>query len=155
MKKRMLAAGLIVMLAFGVSYVFAGGPGFGHRAGAGYGSQSGPGNCIGFSAVANLTSEQQTKLQALRQKHRDEVAPLREEMFSLRKELQTLWADPKADPNVIQEKEKEMDNLRAQMHEKAVQFKMEARSYLTPEQIASLSGSGCGRGGRGYGRGPF
>jgi Spy/CpxP family protein refolding chaperone len=154
MKKRMVAAGLIVMVALGVSYVFAGGPGSGPRAG-GYGPGNGPGNCGSFMGVTDLTPEQQAKLQDLRKKHHEEMAPLREKMFSLRQDLQTLWADPKADPQVIQNKEKEMDTLRSQMREMAVQFKMEARSNLTPEQIASSSGSGCGRGGRGYGRGPF
>ena len=82
------------------------------------------------------------------------MAPLREKMFNLRQELQALWADPKVDPQVIQDKENELNDLRTQMRDKAVQFKIEVRSYLTPEQIASF-GSGCGQGKRGYGRGPF
>ena len=146
MKKTMFALGLAVLVVMGVSYVFAGGPGFGPG--------RGPGNCPGFWGVSNLTSEQQTKLQDLRQNHYTEVAPLKEKMFNLRQELQALWADPKVDPQVIQDKENELNDLRTQMRDKAVQFKIEVRSYLTPEQIASF-GSGCGQGKRGYGRGPF
>ena len=146
MKKTMFALGLAVLVVMGVSYVFAGGPGFGPG--------RGPGNCPGFWGVSNLTSEQQTKLQDLRQNHYNEVAPLREKMFNLRQELQALWADPKVDPQVIQDKENELNDLRTQMRDKAVQFKIEVRSYLTPEQIASF-GSGCGQGKRGCGRGPF
>ena len=146
MKKTMFTLGLAVLVVVGVSYVFAGGPGFGPG--------KGPGNCPGFLGVSDLTSEQQTKLQDLRQNHHNEVAPLKEKMFNLRQELQVLWADPKVDPKVIQDKENELNDLRSQLRDKAVQFKIEARSYLTPEQIASF-GSGCGQGKRGYGRGPF
>jgi Spy/CpxP family protein refolding chaperone len=146
MKKTMIALGLLALALTGVSYVFAGGPGFGPG--------SGPGNCPGFEGVTNLTSAQQAQLQELRQKHRDEAAPLRNQMFTLRQELRALWANPKPDPQVITAKEKELDVLRSQMRENAVQFKLEVRSFLTPEQVSSL-GSGCGRGGRGHGRGPF
>jgi Spy/CpxP family protein refolding chaperone len=144
MKKMVIVIGLAVLVVAGASYVFAGGPGFGRG--------FGPGNCPGPGAGLNLTQEQQTSLQQMRQKHFDEVSPLRETMFSLRKELNTLWADPSADPKVIQDKENQLNSLRDQMRDKAVQFKLEVRSLLTPEQIASF-GSGCGRGGRG--RGPF
>jgi Spy/CpxP family protein refolding chaperone len=143
-KKTVIAIGLAVLVVTGASYVFAGGPGFG----PGFG----PRNCPGFWAGLNLTQEQQTQLQELRQKHHDEVSPSRETMFNLRQELRTLWADPNADPKVIQDKEKQLNDLRTQMRDKAVQFKLEARSFLTAEQIASLD-SGCGQGGRR--RGPF
>ncbi|RPJ00346.1 MAG: periplasmic heavy metal sensor [Deltaproteobacteria bacterium] len=146
MKKTVIALGLAALVVMGVSYASAGGPGFGPG--------KGPGNCTGFFGVSNLTSEQQTQLQDLRQTHYNEIAPLRERMFSLRQELQALWADPKADPQAIRDKENELTELRNQMRDKAIQFKLEARNYFTPEQIASF-GSGCGRGGRGYGRGPF
>ena len=146
MKKTMIALGLLALVLTGVSYVFAGAPGFGPG--------NGPGNCPGYRGVTNLTSEQQAQLQDLRQKHRNEAVPLRDQMFNLRQELRALWADPKADPQVITAKEKELNVLRNQMRENAVQFKLEARSFLTPEQISSFA-SGCGRGGRGHGRGPF
>ncbi|OGP87062.1 MAG: hypothetical protein A2156_09275 [Deltaproteobacteria bacterium RBG_16_48_10] len=146
MKKTMIVLGLAALVLIGVSYVFAGGPGFGPK--------NGPGNCPGFWGVSDLTSEQQTKLQDLREKHYNEVAPLREKMFNLGQALRATWADPKADPQVIQDKEKELNDLRDQMRDKAVQFKLETRSFLTPEQISSF-GSGCGRGRKGYGPGPF
>jgi len=142
----MIALGLVTLVLTVVSYVFAGGPGFGPG--------NGPRNCPGFAGLTDLTSEQQTQLQDLRQKHRNEALPLRNQLFALRQELRALWAAPKADPQVITAKEKELDVLRNQMRENAVQFKLEARSFLSPEQISSF-GSGCGRGGRTRGRGPF
>jgi protein CpxP len=150
MKKMIVVAGLAVVMLLGVTYVYAGGWGLGPGGGRG--------NCAGGWGASNLTSEQQTKMQELRQKHYDEVAPLREKMFSLRQELRTLWSDPKADSNVIQSKTKEMSDLRDQMQEKMVQFRLEARNLLTADQIKEF-GAGCGQGfgpgaGAGQGRGP-
>jgi Spy/CpxP family protein refolding chaperone len=139
----MVVAGLVV---FAASYVLAGGPGFGPG--------QGRGGCGGFWGVQNLTPEQQTKLQELRQKHYTQVNPLRERMFALRQELRTLWADPNADAQAIKAKESEMNSLRDQMRDQAVQLKLDARNILTPEQISSL-GAACGGPGRGFGRGPF
>jgi Spy/CpxP family protein refolding chaperone len=169
MKKTVIAVGLAVVMLLGVTYVYAGG--------RGYGPGSGRGNCAGFRGasdvsrcdwgrgggrgnygegwgVSNLTSEQQTKMRELRQKHHNEVAPLREKMFSMKEELRVLWSDPKADSKAIEAKTKEMNVLRDQMRDKGVQFRLEARSLLTPEQIKAF-GSGCGQGcGKGGGAGP-
>lgn len=142
MKKTLIALGLAAVVLVGASYVFAG-PGFGPG--------NGPRNCPGFGG-ANLTTEQQTQLKDLHQKHYNEMAPLREKRFTLRQELRSLWADPKSDPKVIQGKEKELTDLRDQMREKAVEFKLEARNSLTPDQISNF-GAGCGRGGRSGGSG--
>ncbi len=146
MKKMVIAAGLAVVMFLGGTYVYAGPSGFG------------PGNgrrdCAGGWGAMNLTSEQQTKIQELRQKHYNEVAPLRNKMFSMREELRTLWSDPKADSNTIQEKTKEINALRNQMQDKRVQFRLGARSLLTPDQIKGF-GAGCGQGcGPGSGAGP-
>jgi periplasmic protein CpxP/Spy len=150
MKKTVIALGLAVVLLLGITYVYAGGPGFGPG--------NGPRNCAGGWGASNLTSEQQTKMQEVRQKHYNEVAPLRDKMFSLRQELRTLWSDPKADSKAIEGKTKEMNALRDQMQDKMVQFRLDARNLLTPDQIQAL-GTGCGQGcgpggGAGPGRGP-
>ena len=148
-----IAAGLAVVILLGITSVYAGGWGFGPGGGRG--------NCAGCLGASNLTSEQQTKIQELRQKHFSEVTPLREKMFSLRQDLRTLWSDPTADSKVLQEKTKEMSALRDQMQEKMVQFRLDARNLLTPDQIKAIGG-GCGQGfgpaggagpGRGHGRG--
>ena len=149
MKRTVIALGLAVAVALGATYVFAGGPGFGPG--------KGPRNCGGGWGTENLTSEQQTKMEELRQQHHNEVAPLRDKMVSLRQELQTLWSDPKADPKVIQAKAKEMNDLRDQMQDIMVEFRLETRNLLTPDQIQAM-GAGCGQGpgfGRGQGRGCF
>ena len=124
MKKTVIAIGLAVVVVLGIGYVYAG-PGFG--------SGMGPGKWAGGPKALNLTEEQQAKIKDLRQQHSTEIAPLREQMFSLMKELRTLWSDPKSNAGAIQAKTKEMSALRDQMQEKMVAFRLEEASLLTPE----------------------
>ena len=145
MKKTVIALGLAVVVALGATYVYAGGRGFG----PGKGSGSRAGGC----RTANLTSEQQTKIQELRQQHHNEVAPLRDKMDSLRQELRTLWSDPKADPTDIEAKTKEMNDLRNQMQDKRLHMRLESRNLLSPEQIQALGAGYGGDAGRGRGQG--
>ena len=80
-----------------------------------------------------------------------------------RLELRLLWTDPKADSKAILAKERELGELRNRMWDKIVQYRLEARNSLTPEQIEKLGmmggmGLGFGRGlhhhhrGQGMGR---
>jgi Spy/CpxP family protein refolding chaperone len=151
MKKKVVVLGLVAVMVLGVAYAFAQGPGTG----------PGPGRKAGWGQDrwSSLTPEQQTKVQELRQKFNDETAQLRGTMLTKRLELQSLWRNPNADSKAIQDKEKEFRSLRDQMRDKAVQFKLEARKILTPEQLSEFGpGLGMGRGFgerhmRGYGRG--
>jgi Spy/CpxP family protein refolding chaperone len=76
-----------------------------------------------------------------------------------RLELRSLWTDPKADSAAILTKERDLRDLQNRMRDKMIQYKLEARNSLTPEQIEKLGsaggiGLGLGRGLRmGYGRG--
>ncbi len=151
MKKTLVALGLVAVMFMGVSYVYARGPGFGPGPGTGPGPGAGSGNCPGCGGALNLTPEQQTQMRELQQKHYNEMAPLREEMFNLRQELRALWAKPNADTRCIQDKTEQMSQLRDQMQDKMVEHRLEARKLLTPDQISAM-GAGPGKGGRG-GRG--
>jgi Spy/CpxP family protein refolding chaperone len=143
MKKAIIAVALAAVVVLGITYVYAEGPGFG----PGHGRR----DCAGFWKDSSLTSEQKTQLQDLREKFREDMAPLRETIHTKGTELRSLWADPKADPRIIQEREAELRELTNQMRDKMVQHKLEARNFLTPEQISEL-GSCWGKG-RGRGRG--
>ena len=156
MKKAVIALGLVVVVLLGMTYVYAVGPGFGPG--------RGPRNWTGGWRAANMTAEQQAKLKDLRQKLRDDMAPVRDRMISLRQEIGTLWSDRKADPKDITIKTEEMKSLRDQMQDKMVEFALEVRNILTPDQLQAI-GPNCGMGfgpgggpgpmhGRGYGRGP-
>ena len=146
MRKTIVALGLVAVMLLGVTYVYAQGPGFGpgHR---GMHEAWGPGKDY------PLTPEQKTKFQELRRKFNEEKAQLIGAIVTKRLELQSLWTDPKADSKAILDKEKELRDLQNQMRDKVIQMRLEARKFLTPEQIANWKpGWGMGRGHDGWPR---
>jgi Spy/CpxP family protein refolding chaperone len=131
-------------------------------AGHGWGKGMGPGG----GGVANpyaasylgLTPEQTSQLQAMRERHFKEIAPLQEKLFAKKQELRLLWANPNPDASQITAKQKEITALQAQIQELSTKHQLEARSILTPEQQQKLSvmrgpglGAGLGWGKRGRG----
>jgi len=144
MKKTLLALSLVTVLILGVTYVYAQNPGHGPGQGPGWKGEHSreSGNPGRFS---NLTPEQKTKFQELRRKFNEETAQLKGALVTKRVELQSLWTNPNAEPKAIVDKEKELRDLQNQMKDKALQMKLEARKFLTPEQIQE-SGQGMGRG---------
>ncbi len=141
MKKMMISFGLVALMLLGATYGYAQGPGIGPGHGRMHSQESwGPGK------ASNLTPEQKTQFRELRRKFRQENAQLIGALVTKRLELQSLWPDPKADSKVILNKEKELRDLQNQMRDKMIQYKLEARKFLTPEQIANWkSGRGMGR----------
>ena len=154
MKKAIAVLGLVVLIVVGVTYAYAQGPGSGpgHR---GMHESWGPGRDY------PLTAEQKAKFQELRRKFREENAKLIGSIVTKKLELRSLWTDPKADSKAILDKEKELRDLKNQLMDKGVQMRLEARKFLTPEQIQNWTpgrgmGHGFGRGhmmGGGYGMG--
>ncbi len=150
MIKKATVLGLVVLMLVGVAYAFAkdAGPEPGQTSRRCW-EGGGPGK------TSSLTPEQRTQLQELRRKFRDETSQLRESISSKRQELRSLWSDPNADPKVIVNKEKEMRELQDQMQDKMVQFRLDARKVLTPEQISQFGQRGMGpRFGHGPGMAP-
>jgi Spy/CpxP family protein refolding chaperone len=97
----------------------------------------------------SLTPEQKASLRELKRKFKLENGQLIGALVGKKIELNALWTDPKADPKVIAEKEKEFGALKFQIRDKAIQFRLEARKFLTPEQIAKFGARwGMGRYGR-------
>jgi Spy/CpxP family protein refolding chaperone len=83
----------------------------------------------------SLTPEQKVRLQELRRKFKLENAQLIGSLVGKRIELCALWSDPKSDSKVLMEKEKELSSILFQLREKKIQAKLEARTFLTPEQM--------------------
>jgi Spy/CpxP family protein refolding chaperone len=98
----------------------------------------------------DLTAEQSTKLQALREAYLKDVTPLRNQLFSKRAELRLLWTEPNPDQDKIVAKQKEMLEIQSQLEERSTAFRLETRKVLTPEQWAQLSTSGHGMERRGH-----
>jgi Spy/CpxP family protein refolding chaperone len=146
MKKWMIALGLFAATVFSVSYAFAQGSGHGPGHGSAHPeSVHGRGHgemrhheSAGAGKDLSMTAEQKAKFQELRRKFRSENAQLIGAMVAKRLELQTLWTDPKAESKAIMDKERELSDLKNQMRDKAVQLKLEARKFLTPEQITKF-----------------
>jgi len=104
----------------------------------------------------NLSDDQAVKIQALRETHLKNIAPIQDQLFSARNELRLLWNQPKPNADEITAKQQDMDALRIQLREKVTHHLLEVRELLTPEQQARLAvtGPGMGRGmGGGHGKG--
>ncbi len=142
MKKTMIALGLFVVMLFSFTYAYAQDPGVRPGHGGMHHQES-----WGPSKTFNLTPEQKAQFRELRRKFRQENAQLIGALVTKRIEFQSLWTDPKADPKAILDKERELRDLQNQMKDKVIQSKLEARKFLTPEQIANWKpGWGMGRG---------
>ncbi|HMK74736.1 MAG TPA: periplasmic heavy metal sensor [Thermodesulfobacteriota bacterium] len=146
MKKPMIALGLVMVIFFGISYVYAqeqaDPPGHEWMHGK---------KAWGHGMRLNLTPEQKAKFQELHRKFIGENAQLMGALMAKRLELKSLWTDPKVDPQAILAKERELRDLQNRIRDKIIQYRLEARSSLTPEQIERLGrmkgmGLGFGRG---------
>jgi Spy/CpxP family protein refolding chaperone len=133
MKKAMIVLGLVMVMLFGVSYVYAQEQSDPPRHGWIHGEKS-----WGQGKRLNLTPEQKARFQELRRKFIGENAQLIGDLVAKRLELRSLWTDPKADSQAILAKERELRGLQNRMKDKIVQYRLEARNSLTPEQIEKL-----------------
>ena len=137
MKKAMIALGLVMVMLLGTSYVFAQEQSDPPREGRMQGEKS-----WGQGERLNLTPEQKAKFQELRRKFIAENAKLIGDRVAKRLELRSLWSDPKADSQVILAKERELRDLQNRLKDKIIQYRLEARKSLTPEQIEKLGRMG-------------
>jgi len=157
--KRIVIIGLSLTLALAlvVTVAMAWGPRFGPGFGGGPPFASGP-------PFANLTAEQSSQIQALREAYLKEIAPLQQELLVKGTELRSLWSTPNADPATVVAMQKEIFDLRTQLQEKANSFRLEAQKLLPADQsfgpgpgFGPPGGFGPGGPGRGFGPGfaPF
>lgn len=121
----------------------------------------------------NLDKEQRQTLRRLAPEHRHRVGQLRREMTAKRQELFELLKGEAPDWSAIQGKIREISVKQGVLEEEVVQFLLECKKHLKPEQhaafislverrLCSPRGDGCGpmmgprgpHGGPGKGRGP-
>jgi len=145
--KKTIIIGLCLALGLALiaTVALAWGPGFGPGFGRGFG-----GPAYVSPPIPNLTAEQSSKIQTLREAFLKETEPLQKDLLTKRTELRNLWSDPKTDPAAITAKQKEMFDLQSKLQEKATNVGLEIRKVLTPEQLAQLpafsQGAGFGPG---------
>lgn len=143
MKKLTLVLMAVAMGMLLTVPAFAFGPG-GNR---GYGEGRGYGYCGNpASWNLNLTTEQNTKIEALQDANYKAVRPLREKMHDKAVELRREWLKANPDKYKINAAQKELRTLRDNIEDKDTALKLEIRKVLTPEQNEKLANSHWGRG---------
>ena len=117
-------------------------------AGPGYGRGMGYGPGYGVPPVSNLTQEQTTKIQTIREAQLKEIAPLQQQLLAKKTELRAAWLSQNPDQAKISALQKDILNISAKLQEKTTNARFEMRKVLTPEQQTQLSlyGSGMGYG---------
>jgi Spy/CpxP family protein refolding chaperone len=147
MKKLVTVLGVFLLVGVMASPVLAWGPGMG-RGYSGGGQGGGPGYCWqnqgGYPAVA----PQQQQLNTLDQKFFNETATLRKNLWNKQNEMTYLLNGENPDVEKLRTLQKEISDLRSQMDEKRLTYKLEARK-TAPE---GTYGRGYGMGRGGYGR---
>jgi len=83
----------------------------------------------------SLTPDQKGRLEELRRKFLGENAELIGALVARKLEFHSLWSDSKADPKAIMDKGRELASVQAQLKERILRVMVDARSFLTPEQI--------------------
>lgn len=86
----------------------------------------------------NLTEEQRTKIDAMSESLKNELAPVRTELIKKRMELDLLWMDNSPDADKIKTKQREIRDLRGTMEDKLTDFRLSVNNILTPEQRVEL-----------------
>jgi len=114
---------------------------------------SAPEYCWGYErGYGDVTKEQQSKLQELDKKFYEETATLRNELWAKSAELDTLLRSPDPDPEKVKAVQGELNDLRAKLDEKRLNYELEARKILPELRSGGRHGMGYGyHMGRGYG----
>ena len=118
----------------------------------------GPDNCHGYGwsegrGSQNLTDEQRGQLDTLRQEFIDRTAPIKNEIWSKKAQINTLMSTSNPDAEKVRALQKEISDLKAQLAQERIDFQLETRK-INPD---ARFGAGYGRGGFGpqkRGRGP-
>jgi Spy/CpxP family protein refolding chaperone len=106
-----------------------------------------------MSRFLGLSEEQKAKMTEVRKRHFEQTKAVREELFQKRRELGSVYTDPKSNEAAIIAKQTEINKLRQKLLDDTIQLKLEQRRLLTPEQLQKLADlksrfEGCARGRR-------
>ena len=154
MKRLGILTGIILLIAAIAYPVFAHGPGWsrGHHMLGDWGG--GPGYCWQYDRRgSNLTAEQKTRLDQLTQKFSEKTAPLRDKIWAKSDELNTVLNSPDPDTEKAKTLQREISDLRSQLAEHRLAFKIEERKINPNFRSGGGYGKGYGRHMRGYGPG--
>jgi hypothetical protein len=86
----------------------------------------------------NLTRDQASKINLLRETLLNDVKVLQEETFNKREDLKLIWLEDTPDQGKISTMQQEIKDLQNRMRQKTGQYLQEVRNNLTPEQRTML-----------------
>jgi zinc resistance-associated protein len=153
MKRVAATLGILLMVAF-----FAA-PVFGYRGDRWGGWSGGFGSCgRGGGGYGNVPQNQGDELYELEQKFYDSTAKIRDEIWNKNRELEGLLNSASPDPKRIRGIQKEINDLKAKLDQKRLDFDLKARKLAPRDRYGRGFSGGYGRhmGGRrgDYGHGP-
>jgi Spy/CpxP family protein refolding chaperone len=137
----MITAGFILISANG--WAFRGGCGMGPGAGMPF----------HWASALNLTEDQQVQIQSRQAVFAEEMSPLRDKLFSKKMELRELWGQANPDQAGISAKQQEIRDLQNEIQERATQYQLDCREFLTAEQKEKLGTAVALQGGMRAGHG--
>ena len=147
--KRTMTIGVILLLAGMLAVpVFAFGPGRGRTGGAGEGQGQRQPFCL-----PNLTEEQQAKVEALFQSHREETMPIHNELRAKRAELRALMLAKTLDEAKVRAVQGEINTLQKDLSNKRLDMQIELRKIDPNARFGGRFAGRFGRGGKGGKRG--
>jgi Spy/CpxP family protein refolding chaperone len=90
----------------------------------------------------DLTEEQRIAIQKIDNVYDDQIRSLQERLMSRKLELQSVFRDPQADEETLRAKAREVFDLQNECRNVAMDYQIEIRRTLTPEQIRNWFDSG-------------
>ncbi|MEG4803873.1 Spy/CpxP family protein refolding chaperone [Microcoleus sp. ARI1-B5] len=87
----------------------------------------------------NLSADQKQKMQAVRDRYKDQVSQRMQAIRQAREELETMMSGTTATASQIRDKHRQMMGLRQQLEEVQFETTLAMRDVLTPEQRSQLS----------------
>lgn len=139
-KRALWGAALVILFS---TTLFAQGPVMGSGRGHGFGKRG----CSSFEAMG-LSESQKESLLKIDQRFKEHLLAKRNEVMIKRFQIQDLLNDPDATASAIRRKSLELGNLQNEIREKMIEYQIEIRGILTPDQIqrwCTLGGVGPSR----------
>lgn len=94
----------------------------------------------GMFEKLNLSADQKQKMQAVRDRYKDQISQRREAVRQARQELQTMMGGT-ANTSQIRDKHRQIMGLRQQLEDVQFESTLSMRELLTPEQRSQLAQS--------------
>jgi len=129
-KRHFLVAAILAIVASFSINASAQGP----RKGQGLGPGASIPECSTFERL-DLSAEQREALKRIDEHYKEQTLHQRNTLMLKRIELRGLLRDPYAEKDAIQVKAREMGEVREALQQKMIDYQIQIREVLTPEQI--------------------